>query len=72
MAIPRRLALVGTGLIGGSIGLALRRRGTRVEIAHSLEGRSGVLVLVVSARGADAFEEALVGHGYHVAWTALS
>ncbi len=43
-----------------------------VEIAHSLEGRSGVLVLVVSARGADAFEEALVGHGYHVARTALS
>jgi prephenate dehydrogenase len=43
-----------------------------VEIAHSLEGRSGVLVLVVSARGADAFEEALVGHGYHVARTPLS
>jgi prephenate dehydrogenase len=43
-----------------------------VEMAHSLEGRGGVLVLVVSARGADAFEEALVGHGYHVARTSLS
>ena len=43
-----------------------------IEIAHSLEGQSGVLVLVVSARGADAFENALVGHGYHVARTALA
>jgi prephenate dehydrogenase len=43
-----------------------------VEIAHSLEGRSGVLVLVVSVRGADAFEQALVDDGYHVARTALS
>ncbi len=42
-----------------------------VEIAHSLEGRSGVLVLVVS-NDADAFEEALVGHGYHVARASLS
>jgi prephenate dehydrogenase len=43
-----------------------------VEIAHSLEGRSGVLVLVVPAGGADDFEAALVGHGYHVSRTALS
>ena len=42
-----------------------------LEIAHSLEGRSGVLVLVVS-NDADAFEEALVGHGYHVARASLS
>ena len=37
------------------------------EIAHSLEGRSGVLVLVVGERGTDAFEAALHEHGYHTA-----
>jgi prephenate dehydrogenase len=42
-----------------------------LEIAHSLEGRSGVLVLVVTERGLDAFEQALVEHGYHVARTPL-
>jgi prephenate dehydrogenase len=42
-----------------------------LEIAHSLEGRQGVLVLVVAERGLDAFETALVEHGYHVARTAL-
>jgi prephenate dehydrogenase len=43
-----------------------------LEIAHSLEGRSGVLVLVVAERGLDAFEHALVEHGYHVSRTALA
>ena len=43
-----------------------------LEIAHSLEGRSGVLVLVVAERGLDAFEHALVEHGYHVARTSLA
>ncbi len=43
-----------------------------LEIAHSLEGRSGVLVLVVAERGLDAFEHALVEHGYHVARTPLA
>jgi prephenate dehydrogenase len=42
-----------------------------LEIAHSLEGRSGVLVLVVAERGLDAFEHALVEQGYHVARTSL-
>ncbi len=42
-----------------------------LEIAHSLEGRRGVLVLVVAARGLDRFEAALQEHGYHVARTAL-
>jgi prephenate dehydrogenase len=42
------------------------------EIAHSLEGRSGVLVLVVGARGTDAFEGALHEHGYHTARTPLA
>ncbi|HEY7135852.1 MAG TPA: prephenate dehydrogenase, partial [Acidimicrobiia bacterium] len=40
-----------------------------LEIAHSLEGRSGVLVLVVAERGLDAFEHALAEHGYHVSRT---
>lgn len=30
MTVPRRVALVGTGLIGGSVGLALRRAGAEV------------------------------------------
>jgi prephenate dehydrogenase len=42
-----------------------------LEIAHSLEGRSGVLVMVVAERGLDAFEHALVEHGYHVSRTPL-
>ena len=42
------------------------------EIAHSLEGRSGVLVLVVGERGTDAFEASLHEHGYHTARTPLA
>ena len=30
-----------------------------IEIAHSLEGGAGVVVLVVAAEGADAFEDGL-------------
>jgi prephenate dehydrogenase len=44
---------------------------TDLEIAHSLEGRSGVLVLVVAAGGIDAFEAALAEHGYHTARAPL-
>lgn len=43
-----------------------------LEIAHSLEGRAGVLVLVVAERNLDAFVAALDEHGYHVARTPLS
>ena len=35
------------------------------EVAHSAEGSSGVLVLVVPAGGAAAFEAALTERGYH-------
>jgi prephenate dehydrogenase len=42
-----------------------------LEIAHSLEGRAGVLVLVVAERNLDAFEAALFEHGYHVSRTPL-
>ncbi|MFI5053134.1 MAG: prephenate dehydrogenase/arogenate dehydrogenase family protein [Acidimicrobiia bacterium] len=42
-----------------------------LEIAHSLEGRQGVLVLVVAGRGLAEFEAALKENGYHVARTAL-
>ncbi len=43
-----------------------------LEIAHSLEGRAGVLVLVVAERNLDAFEAELLAHGYHVARTPLA
>jgi prephenate dehydrogenase len=42
------------------------------EIAHSLEGASGVLVFVVAARGADAYEAGLVELGYHVSRSDLA
>ncbi len=41
------------------------------EMAHSLEGRRGVVVCVVPEPGADAFETALVDDGYHVGRTVL-
>jgi prephenate dehydrogenase len=41
------------------------------EIAHSSEGGSGVLVLVVTATGADVLEAGLQELGYHVARGAL-
>ena len=41
------------------------------EIAHSAEGGSGVLVLVVAATGADVLQPALEELGYHVARGSL-
>ena len=43
-----------------------------LEIAHSMEGDAGVLVLVAPEAGIDAFEAALVDAGYHVARSALT
>ena len=43
-----------------------------VEIAHSLEGGGGVLVLVVPARSAASLEAALSDRGYHHARTPLT
>jgi prephenate dehydrogenase len=43
-----------------------------VEIAHSLEGGRGVVVLVVSAIDADAYESGLRDLGYHIARTDLA
>jgi prephenate dehydrogenase len=43
-----------------------------LEIAHSLEGRAGVLVLVVAERNLDAFEKTLSERGYHVSRTPLA
>ncbi|MFN8036104.1 MAG: prephenate dehydrogenase/arogenate dehydrogenase family protein [Acidimicrobiia bacterium] len=42
-----------------------------LEIAHSIEGAAGVIVLVVPERGVEAFEAALASHGYHVSRSAL-
>ena len=43
-----------------------------LEIAHSIEGGAGVLVLVVAAEGAEAFEAGLHDAGYHVSRTELA
>jgi prephenate dehydrogenase len=62
------------GVIAEVTGLAARF-GINIadlEIAHSLEGRAGVLVLVVTERNLDAFEAALLEHGYHVSRTPLA
>jgi prephenate dehydrogenase len=42
-----------------------------VEIAHSMEGGSGVMVLVVGATDADRLEAGLREHGYHTSRTVL-
>jgi prephenate dehydrogenase len=42
-----------------------------LEIAHSMEGGSGVLVLTIPAADAPAFEAALHERGYHSSRTAL-
>lgn len=43
-----------------------------VEIAHSVEGAGGVLVLVVAADAAGRLRQALVDRGYHPVVSALS
>lgn len=42
-----------------------------VEIAHSVEGGGGVLVLLIPERGTAAFEAALTERGYHPSRTPL-
>jgi prephenate dehydrogenase len=56
---PGVLAEVTT--LAGSLGVNI----ADLEIAHSMEGAGGVLVLVIAARQADALETALVQRGYH-------
>jgi prephenate dehydrogenase len=41
------------------------------EVAHSAEGASGVLVFVIPAAGATAFEDALTARGYHHSRVAI-
>jgi prephenate dehydrogenase len=43
-----------------------------IEIAHSIEGASGVLVLIVPVAVADAFGDALGEAGYHVSRSDLT
>jgi prephenate dehydrogenase len=62
---PGSLAEVTT--LAGGMGVNI----SDVEIAHSVEGGGGVLVLVIAARDADAFVGALAGLGYHPARTEL-
>jgi prephenate dehydrogenase len=42
-----------------------------LEIAHSMEGEAGVIVMVVADEGVEAFETGLIDAGYHVARSAL-
>jgi prephenate dehydrogenase len=42
-----------------------------LEIAHSMEGEAGVIVMVVPEDGVDAFESGLIDVGYHPARSAL-
>lgn len=42
-----------------------------LEIAHSLEGPEGVLVLVVPEAGAEDLERGLAGLGYHCSWRSM-
>ncbi|MGZ4690665.1 MAG: prephenate dehydrogenase/arogenate dehydrogenase family protein [Acidimicrobiia bacterium] len=42
-----------------------------LEIAHSMEGEAGVIVMVVPEEGVEPFEAGLVDAGYHVARSAL-
>jgi prephenate dehydrogenase len=43
-----------------------------IDIAHSLEGRAGVIELVIAAHDAAAFEDALHELGYHTSRTELT
>ena len=62
---PGALAEVTT--LAGTLGVNI----ADIEIAHSVEGRGGVLVLVIVATDADAFVDALAERGYHPARTPL-
>jgi len=62
---PGVLAEVTT--LAGTLGINI----ADLEIAHSMEGAGGVLVLVIAARHADKFEAALVSRGYHASRIVL-
>jgi len=62
---PGTLAEVTT--LAGSLGVNI----ADIEIAHSVEGRGGVLVLLLAASDTDGFVEALVARGYHPVRTKL-
>jgi len=56
---PAVLAEVTT--LAGTMGINI----SDIDIAHSVEGGGGVLVLLLPARHVDAFEAALTTRGYH-------
>jgi prephenate dehydrogenase len=62
---PGVLAEVTT--LAGSLGVNI----ADLEIAHSMEGGGGVLVIVIATRHADALETALIERGYHCSRMAL-
>jgi prephenate dehydrogenase len=62
---PGVLAEVTT--LAGSLGINI----ADLEIAHSMEGAGGVLVLVIAAQHAEQLESALAGRGYRASWMRL-
>jgi hypothetical protein len=62
---PGALAEVTT--LAGSLGVNI----ADIEIAHSVEGRGGVLVLVIGADASAGFVDALSARGYHPVATEL-
>jgi len=66
--VPDRLGvLADVTTLAGELGINI----TDVEIAHSVEGGGGVLVLVVAASTAGKLEAALAARGYHSGHTEL-
>lgn len=63
----RRGVLAEITTVAGELGISI----ADIEIAHSVEGGGGVLVLVVPLRSAAALETALQARGYHSSWTEL-
>lgn len=63
----RRGVLAEITTLAGELGISI----ADIEIAHSVEGGGGVLVLVVPRRAAPLLETALDERGYRSSWTEL-
>ena len=69
MPVPDRPAVLAeVTTLAGRLGVNI----VDIEVAHSIEGDGGVLVLVVPVSGADGFDTALTDAGYHVSRRDLS
>jgi len=67
--VPDRPGVVAeVATLAGRLGVNI----SDLEIAHSMEGPGGVMVLVVAEAGAGAFEDALIAAGFTVARSPLA